>query len=266
MRPHAHIALSCAICSCVCLSSVLAHAQDDATDEEFQALLDAGKERYGEGDFAGALELFEQAYAVDPRPKLLFNMGLVCERLGELEKAVAYYEEFVGAGGDIPLELRARGQERLQVLRPIVEDGRKQAAKKDAAGDGVEDPIDPKDPREPKEPVEDPAGDGGPGMGAVVALAAGGAAGLAGAAMLLTLPEEMAFVDEPTADGRRDARSARQLQQGAGYALVGVGGALLVTGVILVVTGGEPDSATQGATLAPAVGPDGVGATLRLRF
>ena len=266
MRPHAPTALSCLATSCVCLSAGLAHAQDDATEREFQRLVDAGKARYADEDFAGALELFEKAYAVDPKPKLLFNMGLVCERLGELEKAVDYYEEFVGAGGDIPLDLRARGQERLEVLRPIVEDSRRKTVKDDPdPGDGTKDPLDPKDPEDPKGP-KTAGGSGGPGMPTIVALAAGGAAALAGGAMILTLPDEMAFVDQPTADARRDARDSRQFQQGAGYALLGVGGALLVTGAILWVAGGESDATAQGALLAPTVGPDGVGATLRLRF
>ncbi len=266
MRPDAPIVLSCLAASCVCLSSGLAHAQDDATEREFQKLVDAGKARYADEDFAGALDFFEQAYAVSPKPKLLFNMGLVCERLGELEKAVDYYEEFVGAGGDIPLELRARGQERLEVLRPIVEDRRKKTTN-DQTGlkDGTKDPIDTKGPKDPNgSKVSE--GSSGPSMGAVVALAAGGAAALAGGAMILTLPGEMDFVNEPTADGRRDARSSRQFQQGAGFGLLGVGGVLLVTGAVLWVTGGESDDATQGVTLAPAVGPDGVGATLHLKF
>ncbi len=269
MRLHATPIIALAAASSVCLSAGLAHAQDDEGNPEFQRLVDAGKERYADGDLAGALELFEEAYAVDPRPKLLFNMGLVSERLGDLDKAVKYYEEFVGAAGNIPLELRARGQERLEVLRPIVEDRRKQAAK----NDGKTDPLDPKGPGEPKDPKGpkgpgDPPGEGGgPGVAALATLVLGGAAALGGGALLLTLPDEMAFVQEPTAAARRSARSSRGLQETLGYSLLGAGGALVITGAALWIMGGETEGASASApTLAPHVGPREVGATLRFSF
>ena len=68
-----------------------------------------------------AVDLFEQAYAIDPQPNYLFNIGRVYEEKGDLKKAVEYYQRFVQEPG-VQIESRDRAAQRLRVLKAIVED------------------------------------------------------------------------------------------------------------------------------------------------
>jgi len=52
-------------------------------------------ELHKEGQFAQALLELKTAYALDPRPPLLFAMGQLHVRLGECSQAIAFYERFL---------------------------------------------------------------------------------------------------------------------------------------------------------------------------
>ena len=55
---------------------------DDASEREGRALFDKGNQRIKEGDFAGALEAFQSAYAKYPNVKILLNIGTTLRHLG----------------------------------------------------------------------------------------------------------------------------------------------------------------------------------------
>ena len=71
-------------------------------------------------DYDRSIRLFEQAYAADPQPNYLFNIGRVHEEKGELRQAVEFYRRFLGQPG-VALESRQLALERLKVLRESAE-------------------------------------------------------------------------------------------------------------------------------------------------
>ncbi|MBL4685382.1 MAG: tetratricopeptide repeat protein [Nannocystaceae bacterium] len=90
-----------------------AKAQADALSDEAVA-------RFSAEDFDGAIELFEQAYALDAQANYLFNIGRVYEERGDLAAAVDCYQRFVGSKG-VDLEARQNATARLKVLRQALE-------------------------------------------------------------------------------------------------------------------------------------------------
>lgn len=123
-----------------------------APESESEALSAAAVERFEAKDYDGAVELFEKAYATDPNPNYLFNIGRVYEEKGDLEKSVEYYQRFVGQSG-VDLESRQAATERLKVLREAL-----------AQMKGDEEPGDgepPKDEGTDPTPVDQPPADTG---------------------------------------------------------------------------------------------------------
>ena len=53
-------------------------------------------------DYAGAAQLFEQAFNAEPRGNLLYNIGLCWEKANDVGKAVVFYERFVSAMPNSP--------------------------------------------------------------------------------------------------------------------------------------------------------------------
>ncbi len=68
------------------------------------------------GEFDKAIDLFQRAYTLDPQPNYLFNIGRVYEEKGDLDKAVANYQEFVQQPG-VDIEAREAATARLKVLQ-----------------------------------------------------------------------------------------------------------------------------------------------------
>jgi tetratricopeptide (TPR) repeat protein len=55
---------------------------------------------YDVGDFSGAVELLERAYAEFPEPVLLYNLGRTHEGLGDYAAAIAAYEKYLVVAPD----------------------------------------------------------------------------------------------------------------------------------------------------------------------
>ena len=70
-------------------------AQDDA-----QRLYMRGAAAYGDGRFAEAAALFEQAFALRPDAPLLYNLGRARDQAGEGAAALEAYERFLAAAPD----------------------------------------------------------------------------------------------------------------------------------------------------------------------
>jgi tetratricopeptide (TPR) repeat protein len=213
-------------------------------------------------NYAGAVELFKQAYEVDPQPNYLFNIGRVYEEAGEFEDAVEYYAKFVKQPG-VDLDSREVALERLRVLRGVLEATRD--ATKGTADDGKDEPTD-KDVIVPVEPPTQPPVDTdverkrkimrGVGFG----FAGAGAGALIGAAVVGVLARsdgDKAFDrDEAgTLGARQDFLSGAQTKALTADILYGVGGALLLTGVILIAVGYSKPKARRVA-LQPSFGPE----------
>lgn len=268
------VAVAIAIAPCADASAAPADSAEDASPKErADALSDEAVQKFEAKDYEGAVELFEQAHQIDPQPNYLFNIGRVYEEKGDLEKAVEYYQRFVGESG-VDLESRQIATERLKVLREALAQIREDERPAPSEGEGTAPATSGGDPSEdrPRDPERTRkmriAGYSLLGIGGA-ALIAGGAVG--GVALGTTRDaEDAGFVDEQ----QRLRRKART-QAGAADGLFIAGGVVAVVGLVLVLStlrAGQGRSATsRGATarrttFAPAVGPRGVGLGLMHRF
>jgi tetratricopeptide (TPR) repeat protein len=237
----------------------------EAQKDEASGLSDQAIEKFQAKDYDGAVALFEQAYAIDPAPNYLFNIGRVYEEAGNLEKAVEFYAKFVKQPG-VDLDSRGVALDRLKVLRAILEETTEKPPE-DKPEEPKDEPVIDQPPAEP--PVDQDAlrkrkvmrgvGFGLLGVGAAALIGGGVAGGLAQAdynkAGEATDPVEGASLLESS-----------KTKSLAGNVLFGVGGAFLLTGVILVAVGFSKPKSTSRVALAPSFGPRGGGLAFRLRF
>lgn len=82
------------------------------------ALEDAANEAFAEGQLIEALQLLKKAYALDPRPGLIANQGLVLEKMGEPARAVERFERYLSMGP--AAEGREMAELKVDRLKPEV--------------------------------------------------------------------------------------------------------------------------------------------------
>jgi tetratricopeptide (TPR) repeat protein len=58
-------------------------------------LFESGRAAYRVGEYERAVEYWEKAFAMDPKPLLKYNLGQAYERLGQLEAAIAATENYL---------------------------------------------------------------------------------------------------------------------------------------------------------------------------
>jgi tetratricopeptide (TPR) repeat protein len=91
---------------------------------EARELYERGQQFYEEGRYREAIDALDQAYALDPTGTiLLYNIGLIYEKLGEIDKAVEYYRRYLEH--EVPDDERARVEgviHRLEGARPQVQE------------------------------------------------------------------------------------------------------------------------------------------------
>ncbi len=87
-----------------------ASAQEAPSVVLAQRRFEQGRQAYGAGDFALALEAFKAAASVMPVPELSYNIGRCLEQLGREEEAAAHYRDFLRARpeSDAGREVQAR--------------------------------------------------------------------------------------------------------------------------------------------------------------
>lgn len=248
--------------------------------EAFKKHVAEAREAYAAKNYERALEFFKKAYAINDTPNLLFNMGLVNEKMGRLDQSLEYYEKFV-TSPEVGLKLRAKAQKRIDVIRPIVEDQEKKKAKKgpDTTGDGTEGNGDGAKKADDSDTVAPPPSTGNDGKGrkaASFALLGTGVASLAAGGVFVALSNqaETDFQSAPTAAARRQEQQAAYTRMwiADGFLLGGI--ALVGTGTVLLLTGpsGAETEADAGATekpaaaLVPSVGPRGAGFSFSASF
>jgi tetratricopeptide (TPR) repeat protein len=239
--------------------------------EDPEALSAAAVQSFKDRNFDGAIALFERAYALDPQPNFLFNIGRVYEEKGDLEHAVEYYQRFVKQPG-VDLEARETALAHLKVLRQTIVELRGED------GNGA------------REPVVDVTHDAGPpvvdneaaarkrklriagysllGVGGG-ALAIGAVFG--GLALAKSHDAEDAGTVDETLSLRQEAKSRANLADG----LIITGAVLAATGLVLVlVTLGKNKRSRPGragktasrASFAPTFSPSQLGLSLTGRF
>ncbi len=83
--------------------------------EEAQQLFDIGVKLYQEGQFESASRRFAMAYGFLPFPELVYNMALCYKAMGEKEKAIRFFQEFLG--NDLSQKERRDVEELIHELR-----------------------------------------------------------------------------------------------------------------------------------------------------
>lgn len=110
---------------------------EDGLSESVRKDVVLGEESYARGRDREALAAFERAYRASKRPELLYNIGVVADRLREDARALSAYERFVGALPDAPEA--AVAQVRAEALRTSLEE-RARAPVAEAPSSSVSEP------------------------------------------------------------------------------------------------------------------------------
>lgn len=92
-------------------SKAPASASPSATPPTAKELFERGRAAYDKGDYQTAVAEWQQAYATDPRPALQYNLAQAYEKLDMLPEAVAAMEAYLkGAPPDHPYQVDARAK------------------------------------------------------------------------------------------------------------------------------------------------------------
>ena len=107
--------------SALVLLSLLAQLSPPVADPQAkaraQSLLTEGSALYEKGDYAGALEKFNAAYASYPSPKLMFNIGQADRDLSRPVEALEAFEKFLASNTGAAPETIADARKSVAELR-----------------------------------------------------------------------------------------------------------------------------------------------------
>jgi tetratricopeptide (TPR) repeat protein len=219
-----------------------------------------GTELYNAAKFEEALVAFQEAATLYASPDFQFNIAKCYERLGKYEEAIRSYELYLRTAED-------SGD--TAVIEASIADLKRRIEERDAAAENQPDPE--PEPTGPTNPGRKLVLTGGVllGVGAVVALAGGLGFGIPVSRKNATLgevldgnPDGLTFAE---ADEIADAARTSQTIE---LVMVGVGGALVITGAALLAVGMSKNKKAKTARLqvAPTWGRTGAGLSLSGSF
>ena len=73
-------------------------ASPDATSRRLETIrsqMETGQAKYLTGDYQGAAELFEAGFKAHPYSAFLFNAGVCYQKLGDAERALTLFKEYL---------------------------------------------------------------------------------------------------------------------------------------------------------------------------
>ena len=244
-----------------CLASTSrVEAQRDSTSdakiEEAKKAFAAGTRAYAEGDFENALERFQRAYDLTGSPDLLYNIATVSDRMRLDEEALEAYEGYLEARPDSADREHVAG--RIDVLRAAIEARRR--AEMDAEIEARKAALEAAARVKAERPLTQYVG---PGPGPWITIGIGSATVVAGA-VLFGLGQRDQSAVESAPPGSSYSTVQEEAERGpkrtkAGIALLSVGGAAVVGGLIWQLTGGHEEAMPE-----LSIGPTGI--SLRGRF
>lgn len=256
-------------------SEALADDPSDVDIAEAERLFKQGEDRYGRGDYAGAIGAFERSYQLSKEPLLFWNLANAHERLGHLEKALDYYRRWRAVA---PAEEHDLIDQRIENLERRIEaakaaeapKGAGKGAKASGAGAGAGDaPGVVASPRAKGEEEE------GPGLSVPGVLLTGVGLVAVGTGVALDLLAAGRRPDTAMAcrasagreicidSARSDIETSNMLAIAGDVTWI-AGAALAGAGIFLLLThGGEAEAgARRAAWIAPAASPKGGGLAL----
>ena len=226
------------------------HSSLDAKLEAAKKAFASGTRAYAEGDFETALERFRSAYDLTGSPDLLYNIATVSDRMRLDEEALEAYEGYIEARPDSAD--REHVASRIDVLRATIEARRR--AELDAEIEARQAAIEAAARVKAERPLTQYVG---PGPGPWITIGTGSAAVVAGAVLFgLGQRDQNAVENAPPGSSyssvQEDAeRGPRRTK--AGIALLSIGGAAVVGGIIWQLTGGHEEKMPE-----VSIGPTGI--------
>jgi tetratricopeptide (TPR) repeat protein len=238
------------------LSTLTVSAPAGAIDPEAKQHLERGLAGYTAKDYAGAIKDLRLAYALDPRPEILFAWAQAERLYGRCSQASKLYDRFLKSKPSAQQAAAARtGIERCEG-QPDTTPADPEDVEQPAPQPAQEQPEQPAAAAPPPpRPRVDAVGLGLLGVGVALGAVGGGLLG-AGERKAKQLGD-VATYDE-YADGSGPVRTLRI----AGGVLAGVGGALIVGGLVKLLVHRRHDR----RDVAFWTDPRGAGVLVRLRF
>jgi tetratricopeptide (TPR) repeat protein len=247
----------------------LSRETESSNDARVAELNESGAKHYAKRNYRLAIESFIEAYAIDHDPNLLFNIARCYEELGETAAAIEKYSAFLAAPG-ADAEGRLRAEASLRALKQLESDGASGEAAREKAerSSSEESPSAGSEQRSGVSPLLKWGALGG----GVVLAGVGGTLYYLGARDHAEVTNTAGYGDPSAvypmtraeAQALVDSGETKKIIGGIG---IGLGGALIVTSVVLFVTGAKSDGAEKSALsfeLAP--GPRALAASLSGRF
>jgi len=217
---------------------------------EAKEAFDLGTRAYAEGEFETALASFERAYELTNSPDLLYNIATVSDRMRRDEDALRAYEGYLEArptSSD-----REHVESRIAVLRDSIK-ARRQAelqAEIEARNAAVQAAARVKAERPLTEHV-------GPGPGPWITIGVGSAALVTGAVFVGLGQRDQKKVENAPAGSSyslvHEMADRGPKRSKAGVALMAVGGAGIIGGLIWQLTGGHEEAIPE-----VGIGPTGI--------
>ena len=260
-----------ALLTSACLAwggAALAQEGGELVDEEAKSLYQAGAIAFDQGRFQNALDSFQRAYALSKRPQLLFNIGVVSDRLRLDEQALQSFEQYLQLVPDGAEAANVRA--RIEVLRKTISERTQPAAAgaapqaaqaaepAPAAGQTPQAQTEPAPAASPIVAATDEPAESSSSSLVGWMLVGGGAAVAIGGGVLLVIGQSHRGKIEDAEEGTEWADVEKyddaNTFTGVGVALLGVGVAGAVIGIVLLSNGeaGEQPQATL------RVGPGGL--------
>jgi tetratricopeptide (TPR) repeat protein len=209
-----------------------------------------GTRSYADGEFKTALASFWRAYELTGSPDLLYNIATVSDRMRRDEEALEAYEGYLEAR---PKSVdREHVASRIDVLRAAIEARRR--AELDAEIEARNAAIEAAARVKAERPLTQYVG---PGPGPWITIGVGSAAIVSGA-VLVGLGQRDQKRVESAAPGSSYSMVEEMADRGprrskAGVALMAVGGAGLIGGIIWQLTGGHDEAMPE-----VRIGPTGI--------
>jgi tetratricopeptide (TPR) repeat protein len=207
-------------------------SEEEENKAEFKRLTTEASAAYEQGDYARAVELFEKAYELRDVSNILYNIARIHEEAGNIDEAIAYYDQFVVAPG-IKQKARKDALDRLKTLREVR--AMREGEPEDEPEQETETASTTPPTKEPAEPVvtaETSTEQSGARTAGWVLLGVGGASLIgSGVFGLLTQQQYDNFDTATSLEARRDAARA-------GKTTGIVADSLLITGAVSAIVGG----------------------------
>jgi tetratricopeptide (TPR) repeat protein len=236
------------------MASSGARAQSSKSRDEIIAqaknAFHAATRAYENGDFERALADFRRAYELTGSVDLLYNIATVSDRLRLDEEALEAYEGYLEARPSSADREHVEG--RIDVLRAAIEETKR--AELDAEIEAKEAAMEAAARVKAERPLTRYVG---PGPGPWITIGAGGASLVTGAVLLgLGQRDQKRVESAPPGSSYsmvEEMADRAPRRTTAGIALMGVGGAGILGGIIWQLTGGREEAIPE-----VSIGPTGI--------